>query len=138
MYYIRIDSRQGHGMRECLSTCESDPDKCYLLFLLFLYLPLVIITIAPFPNSPFLWLFCEMIFLFFCNVCSASWSEAFPVRNLQAFSAEPLLLYPTHYTFEAGYISDTEKSTIVQKEKQKQLHQQQEQSSGNCSIKDEL
>ncbi|XP_077573035.1 procollagen galactosyltransferase 2 [Stigmatopora nigra] len=33
-------------------------------------------------------------------------------RNLRAFSVEPLLIYPTHYTGEPGYISDTETSTI--------------------------
>ncbi|XP_061743995.1 procollagen galactosyltransferase 2 [Nerophis ophidion] len=36
----------------------------------------------------------------------------FHPRNLKAFSVEPLLIYPTHYTGEPGYISDTETSTI--------------------------
>ncbi|XP_017328224.3 procollagen galactosyltransferase 2 [Ictalurus punctatus] len=36
----------------------------------------------------------------------------FKQRDLLAFSVEPLLLYPTHYTGEAGYSSDTETSTI--------------------------
>ncbi|XP_056894259.1 procollagen galactosyltransferase 2 [Takifugu flavidus] len=36
----------------------------------------------------------------------------FELRNLKAFSVEPLLIYPTHYTGEPGYISDTETSTI--------------------------
>uniref|UniRef100_A0A8C1UDZ0 procollagen galactosyltransferase n=1 Tax=Cyprinus carpio TaxID=7962 RepID=A0A8C1UDZ0_CYPCA len=36
----------------------------------------------------------------------------FERRDLQAFSAEPLLVYPTHYTGDAGYISDTETSTV--------------------------
>ncbi|XP_017570117.1 procollagen galactosyltransferase 2 [Pygocentrus nattereri] len=36
----------------------------------------------------------------------------FEQRNLLAFSVEPLLLYPTHYTGEPGYTSDTETSTI--------------------------
>uniref|UniRef100_A0AAY5EG09 Glycosyl transferase family 25 domain-containing protein n=1 Tax=Electrophorus electricus TaxID=8005 RepID=A0AAY5EG09_ELEEL len=36
----------------------------------------------------------------------------FEKRNLLAFSVEPLLLYPTHYTGEPGYVSDTETSTI--------------------------
>ena len=34
----------------------------------------------------------------------------------QAFSAAPLLVYPTHYTGELGYISDTESSEIVPEE----------------------
>ncbi|XP_061098674.1 procollagen galactosyltransferase 2-like [Conger conger] len=36
----------------------------------------------------------------------------FEPRDLQAFSVEPLLLFPTHYTGEPGYVSDTETSTI--------------------------
>ncbi|XP_030371927.1 glycosyltransferase 25 family member [Scaptodrosophila lebanonensis] len=42
-----------------------------------------------------------------------TWSSAFKDRNLIAFSAAPLLLYPTHYTGETGYISDTEDSVEV-------------------------
>lgn len=38
--------------------------------------------------------------------------NSFP-GNDQAFSIAPLLVYPTHYTGEAGYISDTESSEIV-------------------------
>ncbi|KAK5859470.1 hypothetical protein PBY51_021025 [Eleginops maclovinus] len=33
-------------------------------------------------------------------------------RDLRAFSVQPLLLFPTHYTGEPGYFSDTETSTI--------------------------
>ncbi|XP_029931190.1 procollagen galactosyltransferase 2-like [Myripristis murdjan] len=36
----------------------------------------------------------------------------FKQRDLRAFSVEPLLLFPTHYTGEPGYFSDTETSTI--------------------------
>uniref|UniRef100_A0A8C9VGZ1 Collagen beta(1-O)galactosyltransferase 2b n=1 Tax=Scleropages formosus TaxID=113540 RepID=A0A8C9VGZ1_SCLFO len=42
----------------------------------------------------------------------AEYMEHFEPRNLRAFSVEPLLLYPTHYTGEPGYVSDTETSTI--------------------------
>ncbi|XP_033222160.1 glycosyltransferase 25 family member-like isoform X2 [Belonocnema kinseyi] len=41
------------------------------------------------------------------------WKEQFPERNLVALSAAPLLVYPTHYTGESGYISDTEDSKVV-------------------------
>uniref|UniRef100_A0A8C1EQQ3 procollagen galactosyltransferase n=1 Tax=Cyprinus carpio carpio TaxID=630221 RepID=A0A8C1EQQ3_CYPCA len=34
------------------------------------------------------------------------------IHRLMSFSAEPLLVYPTHYTGDAGYISDTETSTV--------------------------
>lgn len=43
------------------------------------------------------------------------WKGHFPKRDLIAYSAAPLLLYPTHYTGEKGYISDTEDSNIVSK-----------------------
>eukprot|EP00794_Sanderia_malayensis_P015863 gene15863-17461_t len=37
----------------------------------------------------------------------------FPVRDLVALSAHPLLVYPTHYIGDEGYISDTETTTTV-------------------------
>ncbi|MBN3274039.1 GT251 galactosyltransferase, partial [Polyodon spathula] len=43
----------------------------------------------------------------------------FEPRDLLAFSAEPLLVFPTHYTGDAGYISDTETSTIWDNEGQR-------------------
>ncbi|XP_048833497.1 procollagen galactosyltransferase 2 isoform X1 [Brienomyrus brachyistius] len=42
----------------------------------------------------------------------AEYMAHFAERDLRAFSVEPLLLYPTHYTGEPGYVSDTETSTI--------------------------
>lgn len=44
----------------------------------------------------------------------SNWKGHFPKRDLIAFSAAPLLLYPTHYTGEKGYISDTEDSNIIE------------------------
>lgn len=38
--------------------------------------------------------------------------DHFERRDLHAFSAEPLLVYPTHYTGDKGYISDTETSVV--------------------------
>ncbi|XP_014343974.1 procollagen galactosyltransferase 2 [Latimeria chalumnae] len=38
--------------------------------------------------------------------------EYFEPRDLKAYSVEPLLVFPTHYTGDPGYISDTETSTI--------------------------
>ncbi|XP_037554097.1 procollagen galactosyltransferase 2 [Nematolebias whitei] len=43
---------------------------------------------------------------------NAQYMSHFERRDLRAFSLEPLLIYPTHYTGEPGYISDTETSTI--------------------------
>lgn len=43
----------------------------------------------------------------------ATWAAHFPNRDLKAFSVYPLLVYPTHYTGEENYISDTEDSVVV-------------------------
>ncbi|KAK7930154.1 hypothetical protein WMY93_006549 [Mugilogobius chulae] len=42
----------------------------------------------------------------------SEYMEPFEPRDLHAYSAEPLLVYPTHYTGEPGYISDTETSVV--------------------------
>lgn len=42
-----------------------------------------------------------------------SWKARFPRRDLLALSAAPLLLYPTHYTGDKGYVSDTENSEVI-------------------------
>ncbi|KAK2916706.1 hypothetical protein QQF64_025289 [Cirrhinus molitorella] len=47
----------------------------------------------------------------------SDYMEQFETRDLKAFSAEPLLVFPTHYTGEPGYISDTETSTVWDNEK---------------------
>ncbi|KAE8619650.1 hypothetical protein XENTR_v10009886 [Xenopus tropicalis] len=43
---------------------------------------------------------------------NSNYSAHFSPRDLLAFSVEPLLLYPTHYTGDEGYISDTETSVL--------------------------
>ncbi|XP_065119304.1 procollagen galactosyltransferase 1 [Paramisgurnus dabryanus] len=47
----------------------------------------------------------------------SDYMEHFETRDLKAFSAEPLLVFPTHYTGEPGYISDTETSTVWDNDK---------------------
>lgn len=47
-----------------------------------------------------------------CLSLSAAYMSHFDPRDLRAFSVEPLLLYPTHYTGEPGYFSDTETSSV--------------------------
>ncbi|XP_026474672.1 glycosyltransferase 25 family member [Ctenocephalides felis] len=42
-----------------------------------------------------------------------AWKTHFPDRDLIALSTAPLLVYPTHYTGEPGYFSDTEDSNII-------------------------
>lgn len=46
-----------------------------------------------------------------------TWKSHFAERNLVAWSAAPLLIYPTHYTGESGYISDTEDSAWLQQQR---------------------
>ncbi|KAF0037660.1 hypothetical protein F2P81_010534 [Scophthalmus maximus] len=49
----------------------------------------------------------------------SEYMDHFERRDLRAFSAEPLLVYPTHYTGDQGYISDTETSVVWDNEKVK-------------------
>ena len=42
-----------------------------------------------------------------------TWKKHYKNRNLIAYSVHPLLLFPTHYTGEEGYISDTEDTKII-------------------------
>lgn len=54
----------------------------------------------------------EFLPIMFNKHPNAAYMSHFEARDLRAFSVEPLLLYPTHYTGEPGYFSDTETSTI--------------------------
>ncbi|KAM6957659.1 procollagen galactosyltransferase 1 [Aplochiton taeniatus] len=47
----------------------------------------------------------------------SDYMKQFETRDLKAFSTEPLLVFPTHYTGDSGYISDTETSTVWDNEK---------------------
>lgn len=52
--------------------------------------------------------------------------ERFSPRDLIGLSAEPLLIYPTHYIGDDGYVSDTEDTLTIQGEDVKKYHQQLE------------
>ncbi|XP_026315231.1 glycosyltransferase 25 family member [Hyposmocoma kahamanoa] len=54
----------------------------------------------------------EFIPIMFDEHPNATWKSHFKYRNLIAYSASPLLVYPTHFTGQDGYISDTEGSII--------------------------
>ncbi|XP_066548271.1 procollagen galactosyltransferase 2 [Amia ocellicauda] len=54
----------------------------------------------------------EFLPIMFNKHPNSEYMQQFPVRDLRAFSVEPLLVYPTHYTGDTGYVSDTETSTI--------------------------
>jgi collagen beta-1,O-galactosyltransferase len=45
-----------------------------------------------------------------------TWKMNYGNRNLVAWSVNPLLLFPTHYTGEEGYISDTEDSKPLERD----------------------
>lgn len=55
----------------------------------------------------------EYLPIMFDKHTNNEWKKEFPNRNLNAFSVAPLILFPTHYTGEQGYISDTENSVPV-------------------------
>lgn len=55
----------------------------------------------------------EFLPIMFDQHVNSTWKEHFPERNLIAWSAVPLLIFPTHYTGETGYISDTEDSALL-------------------------
>ncbi|XP_032689727.1 glycosyltransferase 25 family member isoform X2 [Odontomachus brunneus] len=49
------------------------------------------------------------------------WAAQFPIRDLIILSTNPLLVHPTHYTGEDGYISDTEDSKLIQDNVESQI-----------------
>lgn len=55
----------------------------------------------------------EFLPIMFDQHQNITWKKAFPNRNLVAWSTAPLLVFPTHYTGEDGYFSDTEQSDTV-------------------------
>lgn len=55
----------------------------------------------------------EFLPIMFNQHQNQTWKKAFPERNLVAWSTAPLLLFPTHYTGEDGYFSDTEQSDTI-------------------------
>ena len=44
---------------------------------------------------------------------NSTWAQHFPSEKLRALSVHPLLVFPTHYTGEQGYFSDTEDASII-------------------------
>lgn len=55
----------------------------------------------------------EFLPIMFDKHVNTTWKEPFENRSLVAWSAAPLILFPTHYTGEHGYISDTEDSALI-------------------------
>ena len=43
-----------------------------------------------------------------CSTFRKAWAAHFPVRNLDALSAYPVIVNPTHYVGDEGWFSDTE------------------------------
>lgn len=56
----------------------------------------------------------EFLPIMFNQHQNVTWKNAYPTRNLIAWSAAPLLLFPTHYIGDDGYLSDTEESAIIE------------------------
>ncbi|XP_067662552.1 probable inactive glycosyltransferase 25 family member 3 isoform X2 [Haliotis asinina] len=55
----------------------------------------------------------EFLPIMFDKHPETDWRLQFGPRNLVGLSADPLLVFPTHYTGEPNYISDTEVSSII-------------------------
>lgn len=55
----------------------------------------------------------EFLPIMFNRHINSEWSSHFYPRNLIAMTAEPLLLYPTHYVGDDGYFSDTETTGLI-------------------------
>jgi len=58
----------------------------------------------------------EYIPIMFDDHSNVQLKEQFTPRDLVALSAEPLLMYPTHYVGDEGYVSDTEDTLSHQEE----------------------
>lgn len=59
----------------------------------------------------------EFLPIMFDQHVNDTWKLHFAERNLQAWSAEPLLIFPTHYVGDEGYVSDTEDSAWLQQQR---------------------
>jgi hypothetical protein len=46
-------------------------------------------------------------------ILSEEWNSYYPERNLIAYAIQPNIIDPTHYYGESGYVSDTEKTTVL-------------------------
>ncbi|KAK6100611.1 Glycosyltransferase 25 (LPS biosynthesis protein) family protein [Brugia pahangi] len=55
----------------------------------------------------------EYIPIMFNKHPNTTWSNAFPHRNLIAYTIYPTIVVPERYTYQHGYFSDTEDSDIV-------------------------
>ncbi|XP_023930277.1 procollagen galactosyltransferase 1 isoform X1 [Lingula anatina] len=58
----------------------------------------------------------EYIPIMFDRHPEEKWKNQFSPRNLKGMSTSPLLVFPTHYTGENNYISDTEDSHVISEE----------------------
>lgn len=56
----------------------------------------------------------EFLPIMFDEHPNETWKLKYETRNVNAWSVNPLILFPTHYTGEDGYISDTEDSKQIQ------------------------
>lgn len=72
-----------------------------------------------YPGQPCIWLPQPTPRPLPSSLSRSEYKSHFSPRDLLAFSAEPLLVYPTHYTGDDGYVSDTETSVVWNDERVK-------------------
>lgn len=58
--------------------------------------------------------------------CRKDWAAHFTNRNLEAYSASPLLVNPTHYVGDTGWFSDTEPPMeVLEKIRQRKVQEEE-------------
>lgn len=67
-----------------------------------------------------------------------NWVKYFPNRNLHAYSAEPLLIFPTHYVGDKEWFSDTEPPENELAKIRARKEQEEEEQSHDTTMKTEL
>ena len=67
-----------------------------------------------------------LIFNLLIIIFREDWKLYYPNRNLIALSVQPVIINPTHYTHDVGYISDTEDSNIILEKYLNDLRNRQE------------
>ena len=118
---VQIFCYRSHDVH-CFSVC-SEPWFCCAKHIMYLSCPAVgrvTQKVGDELTSNFGNYICETVIDFSahykCTRCVGfreNWKVQFFPRDLVALSAQPVLVEPTHYTGQPGYVTDTEDSPII-------------------------
>jgi collagen beta-1,O-galactosyltransferase len=67
-----------------------------------------------------------------------NWAKFYPTKNLIAYSANPLLIFPTHYVGDKGHFSDTEPSMEWVQWKRKEYEQRDQKEKTRKAVVDKV